>query len=308
MPIQVVAPSRRIFLKSATALSASAAWALHRGVALAAEPLDANFIALLSDTHIAANPGESVRGTNMSDNLNLVIAQIGKLPQRPANLLINGDCAYLKGLPGDYQTLSHCLQPLAALGIDVHLTMGNHDDRPKLYEVLTGQRPATSVVSNKHLSVVEGEFANWFLLDSLSQVNVVTGELGNEQLKWLDDALDAHTAKPAVVMVHHNPQFNAPESGKPWGGISDTATLFEVLDARPHVRAFIFGHTHTWRVTDRKHMKLINLPPVAYVFGAGEPNGWVSARLDQRGMRLQLHAFDAKHSKAEEIVEVMWQA
>ena len=306
MPIHIAASSRRTFLKCLSTLSAGAVVALQSRVGFAAESIDANFIALLSDTHIGNAPSVTARGVNMSDNLNAVISQIGKLAQRPANLFINGDCAYLKGLPEDYTNLSHSLAPLESLGIDLHVTMGNHDDRPQLYDVLTKQRPSAPAVSSKHLSIVEGEFANWFLLDSLSKVNVVTGELGNEQLKWMGDALDARTDKPAVVMVHHNPQFVAPESGQPWSGISDTAALFELLEARPHVRAFIFGHTHTWKVSDHKQMKMINLPPVAYVFGEGHPNGWVSAHLSQTGMKLQFHTLDAKHPRANEVVEVMW--
>jgi 3',5'-cyclic-AMP phosphodiesterase len=306
MPIHLAAPSRRCFLKQASTVSAAAILALQGRAAFGVEPVDPNFIALLSDTHIANDPGVTARGVNMSDNLNSIISQISKLSQRPANLIINGDCAYLKGQKEDYENLSRSLEPLEPLQIGLHVTMGNHDDRDQLYQTLTKQRPTAQSANSKHLSVIEGEFANWYLLDSLTKVNVVTGELGSEQRMWLAKELDARKDKPAVVMAHHNPQFDAPAEGTPWSGIADTAPLFELLEARPHVRAFIFGHTHTWKTTEHKHIKLINLPPVAYVFSDGQPNGWVTAKLSSFGMQLQLQTLDAKHPNANETVDVAW--
>lgn len=91
--------------------------------------------------------------------------------------------------------------------------------------------------------------------------------------------LKLRTDKPAVVMVHHNPQFVAPELAQPWSGISDTAAPLNCSKRGLISCAFIFGHTHTWKVSGHKQMKMINLPPVAYVFGEGHPNGWVSALL-----------------------------
>src|SRR5690606_25576581 len=104
-------------------------------------------------------------------------------------------------------------QPLSEAGLPLHLTMGNHDDRAPLYQALAAQRPSDPPVDSKHVSVIESPHANWFLLDSLYQVNVVTGELGAEQLAWIEKELDARQDKPAIVMAHHNPQFDPPADG-----------------------------------------------------------------------------------------------
>ena len=41
--------------------------------------------------------------------------------------------------------------------------------------------------------------------------------------------------------------------------------------------AYIYGHTHNWKVeSDTSGIHLINLPPVSYVFREGEPSGWVT--------------------------------
>jgi len=45
----------------------------------------------------------------------------------------------------------------------------------------------------------------FILLDSLLATNITPGQLGQSQRTWLSEYLDAQTAKPAVVFVHHNP-------------------------------------------------------------------------------------------------------
>ena len=53
--------------------------------------------------------------------------------------------------------------------------------------------------------LVEGPRANWFLLDSLDEPNKTPGVLGDKQVAWLGQALDARANKPAILVAHHNP-------------------------------------------------------------------------------------------------------
>lgn len=304
MPVHLGLQPRRQFLSTVAACSATAVLATMPQTSLFGQDRDTEFLALLSDTHIPDNPDVVARDVNMTNNLRTVVSQITQLATKPAHLFINGDCAYLKGMPEDYKNLAQCLAPLADAQIPVHLTMGNHDDRAPLYEALKNQRPKESLVQSKHVSIIEGRFANWFLLDSLDKVNVVSGALGAEQLEWLTRELKQRRDKPALVMAHHNPQFEAPEEGKSWFGISDTASLFELLDSMPHVKAFIFGHSHTWKYSKRNSLHLVNLPPVAYVFENTQPNGWVEAIVNATSVRFRLQSLDAKHPKHNDTVEI----
>lgn len=263
-------------------------------------------LAWLSDTHIPSAPDVTARDVNMTANLRQVVGELRGLKTPPAAVIINGDCAYLKGLPADYANLADCVAPLHAAGMPLHVTMGNHDDRQPLFEALKAIRPEVSPVQSKHVGVIETPYANLFLLDSMYQVDVVTGELGQQQLTWLAKALDERGDKPAVIMGHHNPQFQAPPEGSRWTGLQDTAAFLELLASRKQVRAYVFGHTHNWSISRRDTLHLINLPPVAYVFGAGKPNGWVHARLSATGMTLTLHAIDKQHPQQGERVELSW--
>jgi len=303
MPLHAAPVSRRSFLIQGSA--AVAGWTLLRHTGNAAEQ-EAPRFALLSDTHIPSTPDVTARETNMTANLRQVVGEVTALPTRPAGVFLNGDCAYLKGLKDDYANLAQCLAPLTDAGLAWHAAMGNHDDRDVFYDVLKSQKPAEPVVVSKHVSVIESPHANWFLLDSLKQVNVVTGEIGPEQSRWLAEALEARRNKPALVMVHHNPQFTPPEEGKPWGGIQDTAEFMELLNRHAHVQALIFGHSHNWSVSRRGRLHLVNLPPVAYVFAEGKPNGWVLAEPTSTSLRLELRTINPAHPQNREQHELKW--
>jgi 3',5'-cyclic AMP phosphodiesterase CpdA len=273
--------------------------------AFAAES-EETFFALLSDTHIASDPATTARGVNMTDNLTSTVAQLLALPQQPAAVLVNGDCAYLKGLPDDYANFAKLVQPVSAAGLPLYVTMGNHDARKPLFEAIKARRPDQPPVASKHVSVIASPQADWYLLDSLLQTDVVAGELGETQLKWLADVLDAGGDKPAIVMVHHNPQFEPRPEKTAWTGLKDSVALFELLESRTRVKAFIYGHTHDWSISRRGRLHLVNLPPVAYVFAEGKPNGWVEARTGRDGLKLRLNAHDHQHPQHGETVELKW--
>ena len=92
-------------------------------------------------------------------------------------------------------------------------------------------------------------------------------------------------------MVHHNPGI----SGNM--GLKDTAAFLEIIRPRKQVKAYIYGHTHTWKVEqDSSGVHMINLPPVAYVFQEGNPSGWVHLQLSKNGMTLKLSICTAGQS------------
>src|SRR5690348_11458854 len=106
MPITLPPISRRRFL--ASTLASTALLALKGRLSAAEAGVD--HLALVSDTHIAADPSHVARGVNMAEHLRKVLAQILALPERPAAMLLNGDCAYNMGEAGDYATLVELLR------------------------------------------------------------------------------------------------------------------------------------------------------------------------------------------------------
>jgi 3',5'-cyclic AMP phosphodiesterase CpdA len=300
MPLHLLPLSRRRFLASAAAAGVGL---LAGPEAPADEPrVAADRWVLLADTHIAADRGLVHRGANMADNLARVVAEVAGLDPRPAGVVLDGDAAFQKGEPADYRLTGELLAPLVEARLPLHLTLGNHDDRDNFRAGLlhgAGRSPLMS----REVAVVETARSNWFLLDTLDRVGGTPGELGKEQLDWLAGALDARPDRPALVVLHHNPQWPAPVLPT---GLRDTERLFGVVVPRKQVKALIFGHTHQWGRDRHEGVHLVNLPPVAYLFTKGPPNGWVDVRLREAGATLTLHALDPKHSQDGDTAELAW--
>ncbi len=301
MPLHLLPVTRRTFLRRTFA--AGAALLTIPALRAAESDTDPDRWALLSDPHIAADRAVVMRDVNMTDHLEAAVRGVGTLASRPAGVFVNGDCAMLKGLAEDYTTFSALVAPLREAGLPLHLTLGNHDDRDIFRTSLKAAIPAAPPLASRHVSIVEGARANWFLLDSLDEVNKAPGTLGDEQRTWLAKALDAKPAKPALVMVHHNP-IGATAEKK--GALTDADELLAILLPRRNVKAIFFGHTHTWRIAEKDGLHLVNLPAVAYPFAATEATGWVDAKLSEKGAALTLHAHDTQHAAHGKTTELAW--
>ena len=153
MPITLPPINRRNFIKGWLALGSSIithsdSLALRSDLSLGMDP---NRVALLADTHISDDPKRSYPGTkwpgspvkeeehewvNMADSLAQSAREVIGLNPRPAKLIINGDCAMSRGTEAEYKELLRLLEPIRAAGITVHITIGNHDNRDKLWKLL----------------------------------------------------------------------------------------------------------------------------------------------------------------------------
>ena len=301
MPLHITPFTRREFLRRT--VLASAGLLTIPALRAAATKADPDRWALLSDTHIAADPAAVMRNVHLADHLRAVLSEVGALGAPPAGVFINGDCALDRGLAEDYATFTELLKPLTAAGLPLHMTLGNHDDREVFWSSIQDTKPAVLSVASKYVSIVEAQRVNWFLLDSLEVTKQTPGRLGDEQRAWLAKALDARADKPALVMVHHNP-VSADAAKK--SGLLDAPEFLEILLPRRHVKAVFYGHTHTWRQLEQDGLHLINLPAVAYPFNPQELTGWVDCKLRADGATLDPRAHDPQHPSHGKVVELAW--
>jgi len=303
MPVILPKLSRREFLKRAAMAGAAAALAPKIYAELAAKLGNPDTFFLLSDTHIAADAASLNRGVNMADNLAACIRELAAWPVKPAAVIINGDLALKEGLPGEYANFGKSIETLRALA-PLHLSLGNHDQRENFWSAFPRDAAKSKAVPPRQTAFFPGDRANWFLLDSLDITNKTPGELGNDQLGWLARELDLCPQKPALVVVHHDPQFSTPTSG-----LRDTAALMEVLAPRRQVKALVFGHTHDWQVSSHASgIHLVNLPPTSYLFKPGRPNGWVRCTLAGDRAEFELRSLDPQHPEHGKIQRLAWRA
>jgi Icc protein len=301
MPFFLPQLSRRDFLKRAALAGAGIAFAPHGLAAVPDKLRDPDTFAFFSDSHIAADPTDKYLGVNMSDHLAACARELADWPVRPATVIVNGDLAYQMGQPGDYTTFGKLIEPLRDLA-PVYLTLGNHDEREHFWEAFPADATEPSSTLHRQATVFGSERANWFLLDTLDATDKTPGELGGTQLDWLALELDLRPDKPAIIVLHHNPQFATVTTG-----LKDTAALMAVLAPRHHVKLAVFGHTHDWRVSQHESgIHLVNLPPTAYVFKTGRPSGWVRATLTADGAEFELRSLDPKHPEHAQVHGMKW--
>lgn len=299
MPLTLL-PTRRAFLASASA----GVLVFRPSFVLGAEA-DPHRVALLSDSHIGEKADATDRDCNMADRLKTVAMEVAKLTPKPTCAIVNGDLAHKTGTAIEYKQFASLIEPVREASIPLHLGLGNHDNFVRFAEGLEKLRPKEKPVEGKQVTVVELERVNLFVLDSYDPKNTVGGILGESQIKWLAKALDDRKTKPAVVFAHHPLQFDAPKSNKA-NGIGDTTDFWPVLKDRPQVKAFVFGHTHTWKLATRDEIHLINLPAIGYPFAKAEVTGWVDASFTEKGVKLEVHAIDPKHAKHGDKTELTW--
>ncbi len=304
MPFTLPPISRRRFLTATAAAGLSIASRRLLGAATlpATRPAaDQHRFALLSDTHIFKDKDKVAREVNMYNNLRQVTAEVLAANPAPAAVLLSGDCAFHAGHAEDYATFLDALAPVREALLPIHLTLGNHDNRQRFLDAIPADDSRQKSVEHRLALIVKSPRANWFILDSLDEDSAISGNVGDEQLAWLDKALAANADKPALVMIHHQP-----DDGLVITGLTDTRPLLDLLLARKHVKALFFGHTHDWHHEERDGLHLVNLPPVAYVFTPGKPNGWIDATLTEKGATLHLHTLDPAHPDANTKINLNW--
>lgn len=311
MPVTLPPLSRRRFLAgslAATAAALSPAWLR----AVDQSPVDPHRLILISDIHIDASRAMAKMNTNPWDNFRRATDDILKTltPARPFAVLINGDLTHHQGNPEDYATVLDALAPLREAGLPLHTTLGNHDHRANFWRALPPDTARDKSIEDRQTLLIETPRANLLILDTLDKVAATPGLVGPHQLAWLTKTLDAHPDKPALVFTHHDPDQRTEEQKKDpkkkLSGLTDTQPLLDILLPRKQVKAHVFGHTHNWTHFTRDGLHSVNLPPTAWVFKEGRPQGWTDLRLTESGATFELRCLDTTHPEHGQKLDLKW--
>lgn len=233
--------------------------------------------ALLSDTHINPSPDAEERGVNMADNLEKVVKDVLAHPQSVDEVIVAGDIAHSRGRLEAYEVTRGILTPVLQTDMGVHLALGNHDDRENFFTALPDHRSPNPPVPGRHVECFQSGPLRIVMLDS------IPGDLGEEQLQWLTQCLDAHPAAPTVVFLHHDVR----QSGST---LRDCERLLALLLPRRQVKAVFHGHTHIYAAMEIDGLHIVELPATAYRFDANQPSGWIHATFNTDGAVLRLRA------------------
>ncbi len=234
-------PSRRKVLECMTWVGTGVLWTVSGGVphslgimgeAAAAEAKGLTFLQI-SDSHVGfdkpANP-------NALGTLEEAIAKVNAQPQKPAFMIHTGDISHLS-LEKQFDDADRIISQAR---LDVHYVPGEHDfldaDR-KLYLQRYGRGT---------------KGAGWYSFDAngvhfVGLVNVFNlkgggmGDLGGEQLEWLEDDLKGRSASTPIVLFAHIPLWTIYPQ---WGwGTDDSAQALSYLKRFGSVTV-LNGHIH----------------------------------------------------------------
>lgn len=188
---------------------------------------------VMSDLHIMPEGELSMTldtGARLEQAIDAIIDRYGDADF----CVLAGDLADL-GQPAAYTYLKSIIERLP---IPVHITLGNHDNRPAFLETFGAQFAASTGKVDK---VIDIKGYRIILLDS-SEPGLVHGVLEAAQIEqlqiWLAEAMD----RPVIVILHHN--ANALHIGSDTIRLLDPTAFIAALKTHPDIRQIIAGHVH----------------------------------------------------------------
>jgi 3',5'-cyclic AMP phosphodiesterase CpdA len=191
----------------------------------------------VSDTHLLAGQAKLADLYDVTSNLEHTLAAIERTGVRADAIVFTGDLTDL-GEPDAYRALREAVEPVAErLGAPIVWVAGNHDERPALrMELLDDsptQEPVTGVwdLDGLRLIALDSTVPGWH-----------HGDLGADQLAWLNRVLADPAPLGTILALHHPPL----PSHLPFFDILELRHQDALADAiaGTDVRAILAGHLH----------------------------------------------------------------
>jgi Icc protein len=235
-------------------------------------------LAQISDLHFLPKGTLAFGRVDVAGCLERAIDHLAALQPRPDAVLITGDLTN----DGDAAVWAELTAVLARLDAPVYPLPGNHDDRELMraafahLDLFPAQGPLCFALELGPLRLIG--------LDSLIPGDPA-GELGPEQLAWLDARLREAPQMPALVALHH-PPFQTGIDHMDAMMLRDDAALAAVIGRHPQVERVLCGHVHR-SVQCRFAGTIAQIAPgtahAVQLTPAGEPARWI---LEPPGMLL----------------------
>lgn len=189
----------------------------------------------ITDCHLFADPAAEIRGLRTRDRFLKVWEHVARSHGDADLLLITGDLTH------DEQRESYlALRMIVADWLPrLQVIPGNHDDRSLLREIFS----CPSYANLDRIVFVDNR-TNWQVIGLDTHIpGQLAGELGKEQLHWLEKVLQEQPATPTLLCMHHPPIL----VNSPWLdriGLQDPVEFQRVVDEHPQIQLIVAGHVH----------------------------------------------------------------
>lgn len=188
---------------------------------------------VMSDLHLVPE-GERSMTLDTAARLEIAVDTINTRYADADFCVLAGDLADL-GQSAAYRRLQEIISKLT---VPVHITLGNHDDRPTFLAVFGPDFAGETGHVDK---VIDLKGYRVILLDS-SEPGRVDGVLEAGQIDWLKARLVEAADRPVIVILHHN--ANALHISSDDIRIIEDGPFLDALATHGDIRQVIAGHVH----------------------------------------------------------------
>lgn len=207
----------------------------------------------VTDPHLFADPGGSLRGTVTYASLSAVISDILRRGWPADFIAMTGDLIQDDSAEA-YERLLELVTPLR---LPVHCVPGNHDVRPLMRQALGD--PLFHYCESVQIG-------NWLITGIDTCIDGDPGgRVGDDEMQRLCKVLETATADHVAICMHHPP---LPMQSR-WldrVGLYNAEEFLQVVTAAGNVRTAIFGHVH--QPFDKVHdsVRIIGTPSTCAQF------------------------------------------
>ena len=208
----------------------------------------------ITDSHLGASRDQALLGINSYQSLELVVQLVEQ--ERGQNfdrILGSGDISF----DGSEQSYRDYLGLMERFERPVSWIPGNHDC-PDMMDSITN---APLLQQSKLVKL-----PNWQLILLNSKTpGAIGGQLLEQELQLLENALQQANGKYSLVCLHHQPVAVGCEWMDPQQ-LSNAAHFFEIIDRYPGTQLVLWGHIHQLFDATREHIRLLSTPSTCHQF------------------------------------------
>jgi Icc protein len=210
----------------------------------------------ITDTHLHADPEDTLAGINTLNTLKLVLRHVAESDWKPDIVIATGDLVH-DASPAGYRILR---QNFESLNAPTFCLPGNHDCANTMRQSLAG----SGVSIEKQLLLEQWQL---LFLDSTLKASPA-GHLGREELDFLHDRLEQTRGIHTLVCLHHHP-VPVDSTWMDSMSLDNPEEFFQTLDRFDHVRGIVWGHIHQSFEQNRNQLKLFGTPSTCIQFAPG---------------------------------------
>ena len=240
---------------------------------------DENLLVLVADPHVSPGVVKRAKGfeADTREPFTNMVRAVAAMNPRPAGVLFLGDLVEQPTAEA-YRLFRDLLAPLEAARIPYYLTLGNHDQAARFYEVFPEWKAKCGATGSLAYRIALPA-VDVLTLETTDPANMggYYGRIAPDVRAWLQAELRRTPTKPVFIAGHHDVDFGKYDPD---------------LAKEANFQGWLNGHWHVYRQkTSPEGVRILWLPSLGFMDGGENPmTGYALLRAEGRDYRLTLLA------------------